>query len=70
MDMLDIVEAHSLDYILFNPVSKVDFEHSYFAKALVFLKKPKSSFDEMEGCEMARKGGLTKDLQVALATDV
>ena len=38
MDMLDIVDAHSLDYILSNPVAKVDFEHSYFskiAKALV-----------------------------------
>ena len=30
--MLDIVEAHSLDYILSNPVAKVDFEHLYFAK--------------------------------------
>ena len=34
-DMLDIVEAHSLDYILSNPVANVDFEHSYFAMALV-----------------------------------
>ena len=33
-DMLDIVEAHSLHYILSNPIAKVDFEHSYFAKAL------------------------------------
>ena len=32
MDMLDIVEAHSLGYILSNPITNVDFEHLYFAK--------------------------------------
>ena len=31
MDMLDIVEAHSLGYILSNPVATVDFMHLYFA---------------------------------------
>ena len=30
--MLDIEEAHSLGYILSNPVAMVDFEHLYFAK--------------------------------------
>ena len=32
VDMLDIKEAHSLGYILSNPVAMVDFEHLYFAK--------------------------------------
>ena len=35
-NMLDIVEVHFLDYIPSNPVAKVDFEHSYFAKVLVY----------------------------------
>ena len=32
MDMLDIEEAHSLGYILSNPIAMVDFEHLYFSK--------------------------------------
>ena len=34
--MLDIVKVHFLDYIPSNPIAKVGFEHSYFAKALVY----------------------------------
>ena len=32
MNMMDIEEAHSLGYILSNPVAMVDFEHLYFSK--------------------------------------
>ena len=36
--MLDIEKAHSLGYILSNPIAKVDFEHLYFAKISNALK--------------------------------